>query len=223
LQTDPPAWRKWLIPAGLILGFVAVLWISNQPLKTPEGLPIITDMATYTNAMREATALTQKHFQDYDLGNPISDADKADLRKGAMLLDMANKLQPDKAGLYLDAGRAYLILGDIDEAEQRLLQCLSNSELKSSDLSGEGVADAYFLLAQTRALRQDWKESLKLVTEADKRRPHVATYLTAKASAEVQLKMLPQAKKDLAAALSIDPTYKRALALQRLIELASKE
>jgi len=209
-------------PIGLILGFVVVLVLSNRPVQTPEGLPIISDMASYNQAIQQAVALTQKHFIAYDQGDTLTDADKADVRKGAALFDTANKLEPDKAGFYLDAGRSYLILGELEDAEQRLMQCLSNAQLPSSDFKAEGVADAYFLLSQVRALQQDFKESLKFVTEADKKRPHVATYLTAKASAEVQLRMMPEAKKDLASALSIDPAYKRALALKRMIELASK-
>jgi len=211
-----------VIPVGLILGFIVVLIVSNRPLKSPDGLPLIVDNETYSEAIRQSVALTQSHFEAYDRGDTLTDADKADVRKGATLLDTANQRQPARAGLYLDAGRCYLILGDLDLAENRLLQCLSNAEQKNSDLQPEGVADAYFLLSQTRALQQDWKESLKLVTEADRKRPHVATYLTAKASAEIQLKMMPLAKKDLAEALRIDPTYKRAIALKRLIDIAEK-
>lgn len=211
-----------MAPIALLLGFGVVLVLSNRPVQTPEGLPVISDMSSYNQAIQQAVALTQKHFIAYDEGDTLTDADKADVRKGALLFDTANKLEPDRAGFYLDAGRAYLILGEVEEAEQRLMQCLSNAQLPNSDLKAEGVADAYFLLSQVRAMQLDFKGSLQFVTAADKKRPRVATYLTAKASAELQLKMMAEAKKDLGLALSIDPTYKRALALKRMIELASK-
>lgn len=203
-----------------MLGFAVVLILSNRPLKTPEGLPLITDAASYNDAIRQEAAISEPIFAAFDRGEDVSDQDKAQLRKAARIADSANVLRPEKAGLYLESGRAYLILGDLDLADQRLQQCISNSRLQNADIATEGVSDAYFLLSQVRAQQGLWKDSLALATQADKMRPDVATYLTGKASAELQLKMIVEAKKDLSSALKIDPTYRRALQLQKLMDMA---
>lgn len=217
------AWKQWRIPLAIVVGCGILIALSNRPAVTPDGIPVISDPVTYAETNRQVAVLTQPRFEAFDRGDELTDSDKAALRRAVRMIDSAILYHPENPGHFLDAGRCYLILGDLDLANDRLQQCLMNAAVDGTNFAKEGVADAKYLLSQVLAQKGAWQGSLDLINEANQTRPDVATYLTAKASAEIQLKKYAEARKDLNRALQIDPQYKRALQLQKLLDQSGED
>jgi tetratricopeptide (TPR) repeat protein len=195
----------------------ALLLLSYRPVKTPDGLDIITNIETYNTSLKQAEALSKTSFEASDRGQDLTPAQNADLLKAAKIFDAMNVFLPAKVGPYLGAGKAYMILGDNERADERLRQCMSNAQYDQSDAGKATVIEAEYLLSLVRGLENDWKTAYDLANDAAKSVPNSAYYLAARASANLQLKRVKEAKADLAKALMIDPTNRKALQLQLLI------
>lgn len=206
------------MPVCIIGGLAVLIMLSNRPAKTSDGIPVVADDNAYNQTAQQALQLGTNIVPAYDRGDPISDADQRTMLKSGQLLDAANGWHPERAGFFLEAGRAYLIAGQTEAADERLRQCISNGARRGTDISTEGIAEAMFLLSICRGQENEWKSAYELVNAADKGRPNVATYITQKASAALQLKQKDEAKTLLAKALAIDPNYKRAQQLKMLLD-----
>lgn len=217
MSANPSTWEKVRLPVGIIAGLAVLIMLSNRPARTSDGIPVVVDDAAYVQTAQQALQLGSQIVPAYDRGDTISDADQRTMLKAGQLLDAANNWHPERAGYFLESGRAYLIAGQTEVADERLQQCIKNGARQGTDISTEGIAEAMFLLSICRGMENEWTSAYELANAANKGRPNVATYITQKASAALQLKHLDEAKTLLTQALAIDPSYKRAQQLKMLL------
>jgi tetratricopeptide (TPR) repeat protein len=206
-----------MIPVGIAVGFVILLMLSNRHVTTPEGIPVIYDPNEYNMTIEKARSITQPIFVAYDKGTEPTDAQKIELRKAALMYDAANRFDPVSMEPYFQAGKAYLIVGDYETADERLRQLVSNQIYNMNSAGEDTVAEAKNLLSIVRGLEGQWPSALELANAAVKKHPDSAVYHTTRASAELQLNLLDAAKQDLEVAHTLDPNYKRAILLNALI------
>jgi tetratricopeptide (TPR) repeat protein len=202
---------------AIAAGLAAVMVLSSREAPTPTGLPVIYDLDTYQREMQNAGVAAAPLFTAFDNGDELSEADKAMLRKCALMFDTLTTYLPQKAGPNLDAGRAYLATGDVETAEVRLQQCLNNSKLEKTDIHADGIAEAKRLMSMVRGQQGRWQEAFTLADEAVKAFPNVPMNFVQRASTEIQLNRIAEAKADVAKALALHPQNKRALQLQQLL------
>jgi tetratricopeptide (TPR) repeat protein len=197
------------------------MYLSSRPAKTPEGEDVIYDATTYNDVLKKAEALSRKHFEDYDAGKALTDADLSDLAHAARLFDTMNRFEPTKTGPYIGAGKSYQILGENEVADERLRQCIGNAQYDQSDAGKATVIEAKYLLSVVYGQEGLWQQAYDIANEAVHDVPASAPYLTARASAEIQLKRPAEAKVDLEKALVLYSNYARAERLLKLINVPS--
>jgi tetratricopeptide (TPR) repeat protein len=217
LQADSK--KKWITPVAIFGGLVVVLLLSNQTVKTPEGYKVVTTNQEYAAQIQVAHDITKPIFDKADNGESLSELEKDQLIKAAILIDSANRLHPESAIPFLGAGKAYLLAGSYDLAEARLQQAINNAEFDKNPGAKETGWEAYFRLSELRFKLADYQGAYEAADKAVKEEPSAIMYLIARARAALQLKKLDQADMDLNAALILERDNKDALALHRLLEL----
>lgn len=207
----------------LVIAVGVVMLLSNREPAGPDGTTLINNPSHYTQVLREAEDLVQVPFEMFDSGNDLSDKDRADLRKATKLFESLNQFQPTKIGPYLGAAKAYQILGDYESAERDLQQVLNNIPIYENNDNGKRAAiEALYVMSLVKFGQGNYEEAFKNADLAVTAAPKVPNYRLARASAEVQLKKLDDAKADLQAALELDPGHPKAKRLLKFIESAQK-
>ncbi len=208
-----------------IIGTALVLFLSNRPGKMANGLAVIESEAQYNYALEKVTKSTPTAVGKFNMGLELEQADKDAALEGAKTLDAMNAFRPDMAAGYFEAGLLYYLSGDTDTALERLNQSLVDAPLPGN-LKMEGdkskvdaiVADCHHIISMIAFNRNDYKLA---VDEANMSlahsKPH-ASYYFARAQAEVQLNQIAEAKKDVAAALKLDPNYLPATRLNHFLK-----
>lgn len=218
MPTETPGWKRWIGPIIAVVGLALVVFLSNRTVTTPEGLPVIGDADSWGATIHEAEELSKNHFIAADRGEELTDADRADLRKAAKLFDSANRFFPMKIGPFVGAGKAYQLTGELEAADERLRQAISNVQYAKTESDRNNVIEAQRLLSEVKARENDWDSAFKLADAAVKAAPNAPQYLATRASAEIQLKKLNEAAADIALALKLDPTNRDALRLKKLFD-----
>ncbi len=197
----------------------------------PNGMPVIESDTQYSDALEHVSQITSTPVGKFNQWIDLDQADKDTARQGAEIFDTMDAYRPDMAAGYFEAGLLYYIAGDSDTALNRLNQSLEDAPLPGN-LKMEGdklkveaiVADCHHMISMILFDRHDYKTA---ADEASLAIQHMSThpssfvaaanYFVARARAEVQLNQNPAAKKDLAAALKLDPTNAMALRVSKFL------
>jgi hypothetical protein len=212
--------NKVIIPVIAVVGVVAVVFLTNAPTRTENGVPVISSVKEYDAALVKVTQSTPPAVSKFNMGLELEQADKDVALEGAKIFDSMNAYRPHMSAGYLEAGLLYYLSGYSDLAVERLKQGLADAPV-SAKLNATGdpkkmegvLADCHHLLSLIAFDRHDYKSA---VNEANMALLHVTTresYYMARAQAEVQLNWIPEAKRDVALALKLNPNY---LPAQRL-------
>lgn len=222
MSANVSASRKWAVPIALAAGFALILVLSNRPVKTPDGLDVIDNPDAYNAVVKKAEQLSRPIFEAADRGESLTEQQKADLRQSIRYFDEMDVYQPTRVGAFIGAGKAFQLLGDFEQADERLRQCISNAQYDQTTTGKLTVIEAQHLLSEVRGMQGKWKDAFDLADQTIKAMPNSAVYLGTRASAEIQLNRIPEAKADIVKALVLDPTNRRVLDLQRLLQSSGK-
>ena len=186
-------------------------------MKSPEGNTIIASGDQYREGVQKATELLRDPLSKSAQRLPLDDTDKANLREATRLVDSLSRFKPQDIVTYLFAGKAYAALEDTVVAKERYEQAIANGKFDNSEPAQASVVEAEFELSTILIRENEPKRAFELADKASKAFPNSAIYLTARASAEVQLQRYTEASADIAKALTIDPKYREANELKKLL------
>lgn len=221
MQISKLAKQNWFIPAVLTVGIGLAIVLSNRPPEGPNGGVLINNPGHYNEVAKEAETLVQTPFYQADAGQELTQEDRDKLRKAIVLFDSMNAFQPEKLGPYLGAGKAHALLGEYEEAEQALKQVLLNMpKYENNDRGKLAVVEALYMLSIVSFEQKNYEDAFKHADLAVEAVPDVPNYRVARANVEVQLKMIPEAKADVDAALALDPEHPKAKMLKMLLKKA---
>ncbi len=204
-----------------IAGLLVVVVLSNQPAKTPEGQLLVTTSDSYNATLQKVNDLIASPFDKDRAGVSLDDTDLRKLREASPLIDSLGRYHPTNIVTFVYAGKIYQLLGDAEVAEARFKQALANEKNDLSQAGVDSVIEAKAAYSQLLVLSGKYAEAFKLADAAVKGHPESPSYLAARASAEVQLKDLAAANRDLDAALKLQPDFVRALRLKKLLSPAT--
>jgi tetratricopeptide (TPR) repeat protein len=211
--------RPWIAAVVGIVVLAAILLLSSNDPKSPEGMTVVDSLATYKSELLKAHEMTKPIFEKVDNGGEPTDQEKATLLDAARIIDNADRFLPNRTVPFLGAGKAYQFAGQRDLAEARYLQCLANLPYDSKDDPAikETGYEAHYRLSQIYSDSQDYKKALTEADAAVKGHSDAPDYLVAKASALIQFKRIAEARPLLEAALKLEPTHEKAKGLLVLI------
>jgi tetratricopeptide (TPR) repeat protein len=136
-----------------------------------------------------------------------------------------NAYHPDMTAGYFEAGLLYYLGGDTDTAEARINQALAdeyqpfNVKVGTKAALDAVIADCHHMLSLIDFDHHDYIAAGKEAERALRILNTRESYFIARAQAEVQLNMIKEAKKDIASALKLNPTYLPATRLDKLLKL----
>jgi len=221
--------RKAVVPVVAITALALVVLLSNRPAVSPEGVPIVGNGDQYADVLSQVKQLTEGPIRKSNMGEPLSPEELVDLRHAAGLVDSLNAFQPTIFAPYLLAAKVYQLLGKTETAEQRVRQsilngnaelkaCLDNKDIRRADEVRLTLTEAHYVRSVLLVQMREYSIALDEANAVIESVPNSPTYLSARASALVQLNRVAEAKRDIAAALKLDPNHKTSLALKQLIE-----
>jgi tetratricopeptide (TPR) repeat protein len=205
--------KKVFIPIAAVIAVGLVIFLSNRPVRMANGEQIIESEEQYNYALGQVAKSTPAAVGKFNVGEELETADKEIALKGAKTFDSMNAFRPDMSAGYFESGLLYYLGGDTETAEARLNQAIADKSQPVNIKQGTQadldavIADCHHMLSLIAFDHHDYK---KAGEEAEKALLILKTresYYIARAQAEVQLKMLPQAKSDVASALKLNPTY----------------
>ncbi|MBC8065139.1 MAG: hypothetical protein H7Y17_09940 [Chlorobia bacterium] len=181
-------------------------------------MPIIGSDGDYKQVLADAERLSSSGLQKIANDEEISAKDRADLTAASAQFQGLIAFEPGKFAPYLALGMIYRGLGNLEDSERMLKQCLNNLPKSTDPAIVQTAAEAKsqlskVLLAQGKS--EDALTEANLAVETDRQNP---SYLVTRASALIQLKRMEEAKADLKEALKMDPTLTRASGMLRLIK-----
>lgn len=214
----------WVWPVSFVAALSLALVLSNQPAKAPDGGDAILTPMQYDSADAKAQELSLEPLRLYDSGQPLKEADKAKLRDAVALYDRMNLFNPTTAPLYFLSGKIHHILGEDEIAEERFRQCIlnANTDAAARPMQSEGIrlnaAEASYQLSLLLMQKGKIEEAYTAANDAIANAPESSNYLTARASAENELRRTKDAINDLKRAIQIDPNNERAKTLLKFID-----
>lgn len=225
-MSDKKKFPNWAPPVAFVAALALFLLLSNQPAKLPSGEEAILSDGQYETARVEMEKLSLEHIRTFDAGIKLTEKEMAEVRRAGEIIDRMTKYAPTASGLFYLSGKIHHVLGEDNLAEDRFLQCtlivpndVSAHPDKSGEITSEG-AECNYQLSELLLLRREKQAAFEAADAATKVTRN-EVYLTARASALNELGRINEAKKDLQAALKINPTYTRAKGLLRFIEHAA--
>lgn len=211
--------RKWGGPVAVILGGVLLLALSNRSVTSRTGAPILTDGTRYNEALKKSEDLTLDRIHRFDAGESMTPEDKIPLMEAVKLTDGLSLVNPTEFAPYYLSGRLYVMLDDYENADERLHQCLLNGKNLTGKEAQLTLVDAHYLRSIALVGLKQYAAAFDEANRAVVSIPNSPSYLVARGSALLQLSRIPEAKKDIEAALKLDPTHVRALQLQKLLNV----
>lgn len=215
---------KWLPPVAFVGILGIALVFSNQAPELPGGGVAISSDAEYQDAKIKMEELTKGRLQALDAGKTLSPEDLKKLREASEILDRMNLYSPLKSGLHFLSGKIHLALGEDQIASERFRQCafVATNEIAIEPQNTLPIkltaAEASYQLSMLLLVQRDLPGAFKAADEAVKTVPQSPNYLVARGSALNELRRPAEAKRDLLAALKLDPNNSRAKGILRLLE-----
>ncbi len=196
--------------------------LSNRSVITGTGVPVLNDGTQYNDALKKSQELSLDRIHRYDAGESMTPEDKVPLMQAVKLTDGLSLVNPTEFGPYYLSGRLYVMLDDYERADERLKQCVINGKNLTSQEAQLTLVDAHYLRSIALVGLKQYKAAFEEANAAATIHPDSPNYLAGRASVYIQMNKIPQAKKDLAAAIKLDPNHIRANQLLKLISSAPK-
>jgi tetratricopeptide (TPR) repeat protein len=224
---------QWLIPILVFAGLAGLVMLSNRPALTPLGVPVVRDNAEYKQRSDEALELCRKPLESFGETVELSETQRTDVEKAYKIYDAMFRFSPLAVEPPFQAGRCAYLLGDLREAEDLITQSIYNAEqgikqnAQSSDKSTIKniqltMAEAQYSLGLVYIKAELYEKAVGALDAAIQTVPNSPAYLAARGSAFIQLKKLPEAMRDVATALALDPKHARSIQLAKLIDAEVK-
>lgn len=181
-------------------------------------MPVIGQGGDYNKVLAEAESLSKVGLQKIANDEELTARDRKDLTAAAAQFQGLVAFEPTKFAPYLALGMIYRGLGNLEEAERMLKQCVNNIPKSTDPAIIQTAAEtksqlSKALLAQGKS--EDALTEANLAVETDRQNP---SYLVTRASALIELKRMEEAKADLEEALRMDPSLTRASGMLKLIK-----
>ncbi|MDX2065690.1 MAG: hypothetical protein SFX74_08120 [Fimbriimonadaceae bacterium] len=236
MSSAPPpriAIPQWLIPILIFAGLAGLVVLSNRPALTPLGVPVVRDSAEYKRRSDEALELCRGPLEKFGDVQELTDDQRKDVEQAYKLYDAMFRYNPVAVEPPFQAGRCAYLLGDLREAEDLITQSIYNSEqgLKQNAQSSDKTtvrniqltrAEAQYSLGLVYIQAELYEKAVGEFDAAIETVPNSPAYLAGRASALIQLRKLPEAMRDVATALALDPKHTRSLQLAKLIDAELK-
>ena len=228
LNNLPPSIRRYVTPVAVVVGLAVVMLLSNRPAVSENGLPIVGNGDQYNDVLKDVQALSEGPIKHVNAGDTLSEAEVTDLRKASGLVDSMNRFLPTAFAPFLLAAKIYQNIGSYETARDRVDQAILNGKQELKEVKARGddarAEEIRLTLNECVFVRSDldihlndfpaaWQDACQAVAGV----PNNPDYLVARARAALQLKDIKRAKADVAAAMQMEPTNKRAQALALLL------
>lgn len=185
----------------------------------PTDVPVIGHEGEYKIALSKAEELSKGPLAKLVNDDELSEADKQSLIGASAQFQGIINFRPHAFAPHLANGMIYRALGNLERAEQHLKQCIVNIPATNEEVIRDTSAEAHYQLSRVYFDQEKYENALAEASAAVETSANNPNYLTARASAFAKLDQLPEAKKDLNAALALDPEHKRAKGLKKLLKL----
>lgn len=208
------------------IAVVLALFAYNKFAPAPvdaAGNPIVTNADQYAETLDHAEKLSEQHLLDADQGKEMSDSAVKDLQKAAGMFDSLANFQTTNIAPYLGAGKCYQVLGNDEAAVKRFQQGLATVPPDPIAAVLDTEIETYYLLSKSLFNLKDYPNSLKAVDSAIKLFPRSPIYLSQRARIYIQQHQYVEAARDLNDAIRIDPSYKLAQGLLKLIGISASD
>lgn len=216
-----PRFRGAAIAVAAFLIAALLIFLSGRQTTTPEGLPLISTREEFETTLRRVVDGTKGILETWDRQGSITDAERKELRESARLCESLRYTAPENYLVHMLSAKIYLALGEQQLALERIRQCLNNIPIQTDPSIKEEVRlteiEARYVLSLVLVSLGDYEQAYREANAAAEAIPSSANYLAARASALVQLKRLNEARRDVEAALRLDPEHTRSLQLRRLL------
>lgn len=181
------------------------------------GVPVIGNSDEYNQVLKDAEGLSKDPLERFANDEDLSEADKSNLIKAANMFEAIRAYEPEKFAPYLGLCMIYRALGNTEKAEQYIRQCILSLPASQAPEIRQTAAEAHYQLSRVLFDEKKYPEALAEASTADQTIGDNPNYLVAKAIALVQLKREKEAKVELAKALKLNPTNRRATGLAKLL------
>lgn len=208
------------------IAVVLALFAYNKFAPVPvdaSGNPIVTNIDQYSETLDRAEKLSEQHLLDADQGKEMTDSAVKDLQKAAGMFDSLANFQTTNIAPYLGAGKCYQVLGNDDAAVKRFQQGLATVPPDPIAAVLDTEIETYYLLSKSLFNLKDYAGSLKAVNSAIKLFPRSPIYLSQRARIYIQQHQYVEAARDLNDSIQIDPSYKLAQGLLKLIGISASD
>ncbi len=195
------------------------LFLIGCTSNDPTDVPVIGHGGEYNIALSKAEELSKGPLAKLANDEELTEADKQSLIGASAQFQGIIDYRPTAFAPHLANGMIYRALGNLEKAEQHLKQCIVNIPATEDTVILDTSAEAHYQLSRVYFDQEKYEDALAEASSAVQTTPENPSYLTARASALAQLDQLSEAKKDLNAALALDPKHKRANGLKKLLRL----
>jgi tetratricopeptide (TPR) repeat protein len=211
--------RNLLVGGGIGVVVLLLIWGALGSSDSGE-VGQITSASEYVQRLKEVQKLSKQHLEDFDEGVELTEADKDDLRKSAVLFDRLIEVQPTNIAPYLGAGKTYQALGNEEAAIKRFQQGLATVQKDAPPAVLDTAIEMHYLFSKSLFNLRLYKEALAEINIAIKAFTLGSPiYLSQRASIYVQMRKYKEARIDLLKALEIDPQHKRSQSLLKFLIL----
>ncbi|HEY0867711.1 MAG TPA: tetratricopeptide repeat protein [Fimbriimonas sp.] len=206
----PTEKRRYLVPVLVVAALAAAVFLGTRG----EGGQIGSESEFARELLRlEEDAIPLLAKIDETQGE-VSEADRKELESFHPRLERLLRYRQDSIAAAFLAGKVNLVLGNHLTAEKWLQQAVRNAEPRQHNLDvADTRLEAYRLLSVLYLNQNEYDQAFKAADAAVKGRPNNPEHRIARASALVQLNRTEEARKDLQAALQLDPANERARGL----------
>ena len=204
------------IVVALVLAAIVVFSRPGAP-----GAKNISNNAQMKEAVKQVTALSGPQIEKYDLGGTLTEKDLSDLRAAIPFYRQLSQFEPNNWHPYFAMGKIYHIFGEDENAEPMFNECLKLVDQEKNPqlikFAHNTAVETIYQLSEIAQKKGDAQEAYRLADKAAKEVPNSPPYRTQRASALIELRRIDEAKKELAAALKLDPNYPKAITLAKFL------
>jgi len=200
-----------------VLGIAVIAAAGCSGGTDPNAVPVIGTANEYLTTLQDAENTSKDLLEKINRDEPLTLEDKTRLSKAASQFESLQAYEPGKPGPYIALGIIYRGLEQREIAERALNLCLQHLGGNTSPEFMQTAAEVHYQLSRVKFDSQKYDYALAEASSAIQSVPDNPAYLTARGAAYLQLKRYAEARKDLKAALKLDPNYTRASGLLKLL------
>ncbi len=211
-KNRPFGWRLVLLSFGLLL------LVGCKGGDEVVDVPVLGNAGDYQLALEKAQKLSEKPLAKVAEDQELTETEKKDLIKAAAQFQALADFDPKQFAPHLAKGMIYRALGDLEMAERNLQVCLANIPATNNPAILETSAETHYQLSRVLYDAGQYENAVAEASTALEGNPQNPNYLIARASGLAKIDKVQEAKKDIEAALKLDPEHKRANGLKKLLK-----